>query len=62
MLFIQRYITRVWCIYELAYWLRLMKLDPKRKIKLIPIGRNCKLYRSFPEYQALASARPALGL
>eukprot|EP00965_Chrysotila_dentata_P199219 6179246-Pleurochrysis_carterae.AAC.2 len=41
------------CIYELAYWLRLMKQDRRRKIKLIPIERNASLFRGFPKFQAL---------
>ena len=46
-------INRVWCIYELAYWLRLMKKERWRKIKLIPVNRNAELYYGFPKYQGI---------
>jgi len=52
-LFTERYIERVWCVYELAYWLRLKQADKDKKIKLIPVERNAMLYRQFPSYQAV---------
>uniref|UniRef100_A0A7S3I4X0 Uncharacterized protein n=1 Tax=Favella ehrenbergii TaxID=182087 RepID=A0A7S3I4X0_9SPIT len=54
-LFVPRYIERVWCIYELAYWLRLMKQDKQRKIKMIPIERNELLYASLPKHQGVVA-------
>ena len=54
-LFIDRYMTRVWCVYELAYWLRLMRTDSRRKIKLIPVERNAKLYYKHPGFQGLVA-------
>jgi len=54
-LFIDRYMTRVWCVYELAYWLRLMRTDSHRKIKLIPVERNAKLYYKHPGFQGLVA-------
>jgi hypothetical protein len=46
-----------WCVYELAYWLRLMKMDSSltRKIKLIPVLRNIGLYDGLPQHQAIVA-------
>eukprot|EP00967_Tisochrysis_lutea_P056563 scaffold71471_cov27-Tisochrysis_lutea.AAC.1 len=56
-LFIPRYIERVWCIYELAYWLRLMKMDRAntRRIKMVPIMRNLVLYNGLPQHQGVVA-------
>ena len=54
-LFTDRYIHRAWCVFELAVWLRLMRRDPHRKIKLIPLSRNAELYRSLPGFQGLVA-------
>jgi len=49
-LFTPRYLKRVWCVFEFAYWLKLREKETKskRKIKLIPLKRNSDLYRKFP--------------
>ena len=48
-------VNRVWCVYELAYWLRLMKKDKRRKIKLIPVDRNARLFRGLPTFQYVST-------
>ena len=42
-LFTPEYLTRVWCIYELATWL---KTKPKSPVFIVPLLRSARLYRS----------------
>ena len=42
-LFTPEYLTRVWCIYELANWLH---TKPDAPIFLVPLQRNSRLFRS----------------
>jgi len=42
-LFTPEYLTRVWCIYELASWL---KTKPKSPVFIVPLLRSARLYRS----------------
>jgi len=42
-LFTPEYLTRVWCIYELANWLH---TKPDAPIFLVPLQRNARLFRS----------------
>ena len=42
-LFTPEYLTRVWCIYELATWL---KTKPDAPVFVVPLLRSARLYRS----------------
>ena len=42
-LFTPEYLTRVWCIYELATWL---KTKPDAPVFIVPLLRSARLYRS----------------
>jgi len=59
-LFTERYITRIWCVYEMAVWLRQMKKHPKKKIKLIPLNLNSTLFRIFPFLQLIVGIMAGL--
>ena len=53
-------LTQVWCIYELAYWLRLRRkrgligwLLGSREIKMIPVNMHAVTYSKYWAYQMI---------